>query len=135
MEVTSAQVHRSALAKLGAVHSYVEKIKVTKSLEELIEEVNSNGWQVNNLFQLPNGMWRSNIRAGTEERGEMRWHSHEYADAATAAEAMTAAIWNMRQKRNDPKTGKMVYPPTVIVAMKRNEVARARLGEALNSDA
>lgn len=95
-------------------------------LAELISQVAENGWLFNNLFQLHDRSWRCNLRFETEDRQGHRTYFHEYADAETATEAVTAAVWNMKQRRNPVGLNE-----STRLSMKRNEVARQMLDRAL----
>ena len=35
-------------------------------IEDLLEEINSRGWFLNNLFQLPDGTYQANLRTATK---------------------------------------------------------------------
>ena len=56
------------------------------TLEEMLLSLDGDGAALNNLFQLPDGMWRCNLRLVREYAGL------EFATAATPAEAVRQAI-------------------------------------------
>lgn len=110
--------------------AYMRDVKTNKSAEELFAEIAEAGWLINNLFQIHTGAWRCNLRFELEDRNGVRTYFHEFADARTKEEALAAAIWNMRQKRNDATKGTVArydFNKSIRLAFSRNAVARQQL--------
>ena len=54
------------------------------TLEDLLADISSRGWLVNNLFQRDNGTWQANLRTST--------HATGYGYANSPALALSLAI-------------------------------------------
>lgn len=59
-------------------------------MEEIIKELNKNGFRINNLFQLGDGFWRCNVRK--DNRDGTAGAFFEFANGTTAEEALYEAL-------------------------------------------
>ena len=75
-------------------------------MDEFVARMDAAGVHLNNLFQLPGGGWRCNIRkAGSpREPGNPGNWTHEFADAPTWREAVEKALAALGVKSDIPKS-------------------------------
>lgn len=63
------------------------------TLDDLFSEIATNGWLVNNLFQIDSGLWRCNLRKVVDDGSFFS----DWAEAPSATEALEIAIVNMAE--------------------------------------
>lgn len=107
-----------------------------KSVEELFSEINASGWMVLNLFQFGPSLWRCNLQKRSESGGSVDFYT-EYADGANPREAITAAIINTAQPRNNKgamRTGRGPAPDNKPYTPPTPEQDQERFYQALRSN-
>ncbi|WP_027533817.1 hypothetical protein [Bradyrhizobium sp. WSM3983] len=62
-----------------------------KSFEDIVSDIETAGFRVNNLFRRTDGQWLGNVRSVDSKL-------YEYAIASTAQEAMAEALHNALQR-------------------------------------
>lgn len=104
---------------------------MARIFEDVVRDINMQGWTVLNCMQFSVGKWRMNVQQRSERGGTLSVFS-EFADGKTAAEAAEACLFNLKQSRNNPgKASSLSKVSTATTISQKQEHALCSALEAM----